>query len=199
MRSGNLAPGNEYNLSTISILWYRYCSCISKEIKPGNLEFIQSDITNVIKFDDDYFDFVRMSLLAIFLQVDKWVRILRESLLTTSSSSNHHVSPSSRHVFSTLNSTNTLINTSSHQINQNLKHIMKVNKYSFRNTNSLIGSAQTGKVFEELLKSYFENTVVDLLPWYWKLVKINIWNYGINVTRNSKIVRAQQNYTNFGE
>ncbi|CAG8733530.1 15304_t:CDS:2, partial [Dentiscutata heterogama] len=49
-----------------------------KEIKPGNLEFIQSDITNGIKFDNDHFDFVRMSLLAPFLQEDKWIRVLRE-------------------------------------------------------------------------------------------------------------------------
>ncbi|KAF0403871.1 S-adenosyl-L-methionine-dependent methyltransferase [Gigaspora margarita] len=204
-----------------------------KEIKPGNLEFIQSDITNGIKFDDDYFDFVRMSLLATFLQEDKWVRVLRElirvlkpggyieiiehelqynigpcfstlvtpllnfirstganiqivqkidSLLTTSSSSNHHISPSSQNGVSTLHSTNTLTNTSSHQINQNLSNALSKLTNTHSDTRTvLIGSAhggQTGKVFEELLKSYFENTVVDLLPWYMEISKekyLELW------------------------
>ncbi|CAG8715784.1 45012_t:CDS:2 [Gigaspora margarita] len=155
-----LAPGNEYNLS-------------------------QSQFYGIgIKFDDNYFDFARMSLLATFLQEDKWARSYNplvlnfirstganiqivqkiDSLLTTSSSSNHHVSPSSRNVFSTLHSTNTLTNTSSHQINQKLSNTLT--------RTVLIGSAhggQTCKVYEELLKSYFENTVVDLLPWYMEI------------------------------
>ncbi|CAG8795917.1 35284_t:CDS:2 [Gigaspora margarita] len=49
-----------------------------KEIKPENLEFIQSDITNGIRFDDNYFDFVRMNLLSTSLQENQWVYVIEE-------------------------------------------------------------------------------------------------------------------------
>ncbi|CAG8667032.1 18947_t:CDS:2 [Gigaspora margarita] len=124
-----------------------------KEIKPGNLEFIQSDITNGIKFDDDYFDFVRMSLLATFLQEDKWVRVLRELIRV--------LKPGG------------YIEIIEHELQYNIGPC-----FSTLVTPCSAHGGQTGKVFEELLKSYFENTVVDLLPWYMEISKekyLELW------------------------
>jgi ubiquinone/menaquinone biosynthesis C-methylase UbiE len=48
------------------------------EIKPTNLNFHQCDINQGLPFKDNYFDFVRMSLMSTSLKTDQWVNVIRE-------------------------------------------------------------------------------------------------------------------------
>ncbi|KAF0420794.1 S-adenosyl-L-methionine-dependent methyltransferase [Gigaspora margarita] len=173
--------------------WVRVLRELIRVLKPGGyIEIIEHELQYNI---GPCFSTLVTPLLNFIRSTGANIQIVQkiDSLLTTLSSSNHHVSPSSRNVFSTLHSTNTLTNTSSHKINQNLSNTLT--------RTVLIGSAhgvQTCKVFEELLKSYFGNTVVDLLPCYMEISQgkyLELWK---SCTRNSKIMRALQNYTNFG-
>jgi len=48
------------------------------EIKPTNLDFLQCDINRGLPFENNYFDFVRMSLMSTSLRTNQWISVIRE-------------------------------------------------------------------------------------------------------------------------
>jgi hypothetical protein len=48
------------------------------EIKPANLQFFVADLTDRVPFEDQYFDYIRISLLNWCLSADEWTLVLKE-------------------------------------------------------------------------------------------------------------------------
>ncbi|CAG8680083.1 6858_t:CDS:2 [Dentiscutata erythropus] len=191
-----------------------------KEIKPENLEFIQSDIANGIRFDDNTFDFVRMNLLSTSLQEDQWACVIEELVrvlkpggyieimepefqfynigpyfsklnsnlvdFISSTGANIHIT---QKIESILNMPN--FQTSS-QTDVNLCNTLSKLTDIHTDTRTIpiggVHGGKIGKIYEELLGMYFENTVLDILPWYmgtsrenylelWKLCQEEFKNY----------------------
>ncbi|CAB4474677.1 unnamed protein product [Rhizophagus irregularis] len=54
-----------------------------QEIKPNNVEFIKTSISNGLSFGDNEFDFTHIELLRLFYTVDQWDFILTELIRVT--------------------------------------------------------------------------------------------------------------------
>ncbi|CAG8492905.1 18077_t:CDS:2 [Cetraspora pellucida] len=192
-----------------------------KEIKPENLDFIQSDITNGIRFNDNHFDFVRMNLMSTCLQEDQWVHVMEELVRVLKPDGYieimepefqfYNIGP----YFSKLNSCliNFISSTGANvYITQKIESLLNMSNFQASSSQTDINLSNTlskltdihsdtrtipiggvhggkiGKIYEELLGMYFENTVVDVLPWYmgmsrenylelWKLCQEEFKNY----------------------
>ncbi|CAG8787740.1 13212_t:CDS:2, partial [Racocetra fulgida] len=119
-----------------------------KEIKPENLEFIQSDITHGIRFDDNHFDFVRMNLMSTCLPEDQWVHVIEELV---------RVLKPDGYI----------------EIMEPEFQFYNIGPYFSKLNSCAVHGGKIGKIYAELLGMYFENTVVDVLPWYMGMSREN--------------------------
>jgi len=149
------------------------------EIKPTNLEFRQCDMIQGLPFSDNYFDFVRMSLMLTSFKANQWDSIIRELVRVLKPggylelvekelqayNTGPHFEFMIKNIMSFTSSTGLNI-----YITRQIPTILHLNP-SLTNIQSEdriipIGplGGKNGVVYEELLEIYFKNKLIDVLP-----------------------------------
>ncbi|RIA90326.1 S-adenosyl-L-methionine-dependent methyltransferase [Glomus cerebriforme] len=163
------------------------------EIKPTNLNFYQCDINGGLPFEDNYFDFVRMSLMITSLKADQWVNVIRELVRVLKPGG--HLELIEKEL---------LVNNAGPHFAFMVKNIMSfiqstgINGYItqqipfiFSSIPSLINirseariipigplGGQSGLIYGELLEMYFKNKLIDVLPRFMNITEkeyLNLW------------------------
>lgn len=149
------------------------------EIKPTNLNFHQCDINRGLPFKDNYFDFVRMSLMATSFKTDQWVNAIRE-LVRVLKPGGHlelierelqaynagpHFAFMIKNIMSFKKSNGLNVHITN-QIPYILSSIQSLTNVQSDTRMVPIGplGGQSGLIYGELLEMYFTNKLKDILP-----------------------------------
>ncbi|CAI2164940.1 20425_t:CDS:2 [Funneliformis geosporum] len=151
------------------------------EIKPTNLDFHKCDINQGLPFKDNYFDFVRMSLIATSLKGDQWNDAIRELVRVLKPNGYLEIvekdlqASNQGPCFKFLTDkflnfiTSTGVNVHiTQQIPTILSSIPSLTEIRSDVREIPVGplGGKFGTIYEELLEMYIKNNLIDILPNY---------------------------------
>jgi ubiquinone/menaquinone biosynthesis C-methylase UbiE len=163
------------------------------EIKPTNLEFRQCDMNQGLPFADNYFDFVRMSLMLTSFRANQWISIIRELVRVLKPGGYLEIVEKELQAYNTgphfaFMIKNIMSFTSSAGLNVHItRHIPSI-FYSMPSLTNIqsdhctvpIGplGGKNGEVYEDLLEIYFKNKLIDVLPKFMNITEdeyLDLW------------------------
>ncbi|CAB4404067.1 unnamed protein product [Rhizophagus irregularis] len=164
------------------------------EIKPTNLNFHQCDINRGLPFKDNYFDFVRMSLMATSLKTDQWVNVIRELVRVLKPGGHLELIERELQVYNAGPHFTFMIKNIMSFKNSNDLNVYITNQIPliFSSIPSLTGiqtdfrmvpigplGGQSGLIYGDLLDMYFTNKLGDILPKFMNITEkeyLNLWD-----------------------
>ncbi|CAG8524852.1 16207_t:CDS:2 [Funneliformis caledonium] len=165
------------------------------EIKPTNLDFQKCDINQGLPFKDDYFDFVRMSLIATSLKEDQWNDVVRELVRVLKPNGYLEIVEKDLKAYNQgpyfkfltdkllgfIESTGVNVHITE-QIPTILSSIPSLTEIQSDVRDIPVGQlgGKFGTIYEELLEMYIKNNFIDILPDYIGINAdqyLDLWKY----------------------